>query len=192
MVQSTSQRLTLEAFFALPEGDIIYEFVEGKAVPKFNHSDMAPKFFHSSITGALFILLGQWSQQQGRVRIEWAVSLTRANQSWVPVPDLSYISFNRLSTDWMKDEACPVPPELVIEIISVGQSFGEMVEKATDYLAAGVSRVWIVDPRAKSITIFTADTLPKTYRGQTEITDSLLPELSITTEQIFQQAGLLS
>lgn len=191
MVQSTGQRLTLEAFFALPEGDVIYEFVDGQAVPKFNDSDMAPKFFHSSITGALFILLGQWSQQRGRVRIEWAVSLIHANQSWVPVPDLTYISFARLPADWMKDEACPAPPELVIEIISLGQTFGEMVKKATDYLAAGVSRVWIIDPRAKSITTFTPDAPPQTYRGQTEITDPLLPELRLTTEQVFQQAGLL-
>jgi Uma2 family endonuclease len=26
--------------------------------------------------------------------------------------------FDRLSADWMEDEACPVAPELVIEIIS--------------------------------------------------------------------------
>ncbi|HEY9628864.1 MAG TPA: Uma2 family endonuclease [Coleofasciculaceae cyanobacterium] len=192
MVQITHQRLTLEEFFALPEGDIIYELVNGQAVPKFHPSDMAPKFFHSSLTGALFILLGQWSQLQGRVRIEWAVSLTRNNESWVPVPDLIYISYDRLPAEWMKDEACPALPELVIEIVSVGQTFGEMTEKATDYLTAGVSCVWVVDPRAKSITAFTPEAIPKTYRGQTAIADPLLPGLSLTAEQIFQQAGLLT
>ncbi|HEY9645991.1 MAG TPA: hypothetical protein V6C88_06465 [Chroococcidiopsis sp.] len=81
MVQTTNAQLSLAQFFALPESDVIYEFVEGRAIPKFSTTGIAPKFFHRSITGALFILLGQWSQAQGRVRIEWAVLLMRANES---------------------------------------------------------------------------------------------------------------
>ncbi|MBD0346584.1 MAG: Uma2 family endonuclease, partial [Coleofasciculus sp. Co-bin14] len=98
--------------------------------------------------------------------------------------------YERLPAEWMVDEACPAPPELVIEIISPGQTFGEMTEKATDYLTAGVSRVWVVDSRAKSITVFIPNALPKTYRGNTAISDSLLPGLTLTTQQVFQQAGL--
>lgn len=190
MVQTTGNRLTLEDFLALPDSDVIYELVNGQAVPKFAVPEMSPKFFHSSITGALFILLSQWSQQRGRVRIEWAIALTRADAAWVPVPDLTYISYDRLPADWMKDEACPISPELVIEIISLGQTFGEMTEKATDYLTAGILRVWVVDPRAKSITVFTPNSLPRTYRGDMAIADSLLPDLSLTTNQVLQQAGL--
>lgn len=192
MVQVTGQRLTLEDFLALPEGDIIYEFVRGQAVPKFPGNEMSPKFFHSSITGALFTLLNQSAQQQGRVRIEWAVSLMKANQPWVPVPDLTYVSYDRLPADWSKDEACPVSPELAVEIISLGQTFGEMTEKATDYLAAGICCVWVIDPRAKSITVFLPDALPKTYRGSRAIEPALLPGLSLTPQQVFEQAGLSS
>jgi Uma2 family endonuclease len=36
MVQSSNQRLTLEEFLALPEGDITYEFVDGEAVPNWS------------------------------------------------------------------------------------------------------------------------------------------------------------
>lgn len=192
MVQATGQRLTLEEFLALPEGDVIYEFVQGQAVPKFPGDEMSPKFFHSSITGALFTLLNQWAQKRGRVRIEWAISLNRAGESWIPVPDLTYVSYDRLPVDWSKDEACPVSPELAIEIISLGQTFGEMTEKATDYLAAGISCVWVVDPRAKSITLFLPDALPKTYRGNRAIEYPMLPGLALTPQQVFEQAGLLS
>ncbi len=44
-------------------------------------------------------------------------------------------------------------PDLVIEIISPEQSFGEMSAKATDYLDAGVMRVWIVDAKAIFMTV---------------------------------------
>lgn len=39
------------------------------------------------------------------------------------------------------NEMCPVPPELVIEIMSEGQTFKEFVAKAGDYLKAGILRV---------------------------------------------------
>ncbi|MEH2247313.1 Uma2 family endonuclease [Nostoc sp.] len=189
MIQLKTQ-LTLEEFLALPEGDIIYELIDGEGVPKFKNDEMAPKFFYSSITGALFILLSAWAQGKGRVVIEWAIKLTRNQQDWIPVADLTYISYNRLSADWLQDEACPVAPELVIEIISPGQTFPEMTEKATDYLKAKVQRVWIIDTRAKTITIFYPDILPQTKRGTDRLKDSLFEGLQITPQQIFQQARI--
>ncbi len=183
---SSSNKLTIDEFFALPEGDRPYEFVDGQAIPK-----MSPKFFHSRLQKTLLIILDSWAKNKGRVEPEWAIRLERNSRNWIPVPDLSYTSYNRLSTDWILDEACPVAPELVIEIISPGQTLGDMTEKATDYLQAGVDRVWLVDTKSQSITVFYPDTLPKTFRGTSAIIDDLLPELEITAQHIFEQAGLV-
>lgn len=138
-------KLTVEEFLALPENDTTYEFVDGEAIPKYKNQQMSPKFFHGSTTGALFIILSTWAQAKGRVVVEWAIKLTKNQQIWIPVPDLTYVSYHRLAADWLEDEACPVIPELVMEIISPGQTFGDMIEKATDYLQAGILLVWIVD-----------------------------------------------
>jgi Uma2 family endonuclease len=190
MVQSSNQRLTVEEFLALPDEDVKYEFVNGEAVPKYKDDEMSPKFFHSTVQKSLLIFLDQCLNNQGRVQIEWAVKLKLNNQDWVPIPDLTYVSYNRLPADWLKDEACPVTPELVIEIISPGQTFGDMAEKATDYLKAGVARVWVVDTKARTITVFAPTSFPITYRDHQIITDELLPELEITPNAIFQRAGL--
>lgn len=190
MVQSSNKRLTLEQFLALPEGDVTYEFVNGEAVPKYKDDEMSPKFFHSTVQKTLLILLDQCFHNQGRVEVEWAVKLKRQNQDWMPIPDLTYVSYNRLPADWLLDEACPIAPELVIEIISPGQTFGEIAEKATDYLKGGVSRVWVVDTKARTVTVFALSSLPITYRHHQVITDDLLPELEITPNAIFQRAGL--
>lgn len=183
-------KLTLEEFLALPESDITYEFVNGEAVPKYK-DEMSPKFFHGSTTGALFMLLSAWAQCKGRVVIEWAIKLKIEDENWMPVPDLTYISYNLLPADWLKDEPCPVSPELVLEIISPGQTFGEMTEKAAGYIKAGVARVWVVDTKAKTITIFAPACVPVTYRDNLIIKDDLLPELEITPNQVFQRAGLI-
>jgi Uma2 family endonuclease len=183
---TSGKKLTVEEFFDLPEGETAYELIDGKAVAK-----MSPKFFHSAVQAALIILLQSWCKNRGRVYPEWAIRLERKGADWIPIPDLSYVSYNRLSADWILDEACPVAPELAIEIISPGQTFGDLAAKATDYLQAGVARVWLIDTKAKTITIFYPDTLPQTFRDNEIINDELLPELEITPQQIFKQAGLI-
>ncbi len=182
---TTATKLSLEQFLALPEGDITYELKEGKAIPK-----MSPKRFHSRLAVTLCLLLENWSKERGEVGIEWAITLKINSEDWVPVPDLLYISYEKLPLERFEDEACPFPPELVIEIISPGQSFGYLSEKATDYLKAGIARVWVVDSKEKSITVFYPDAPPQTKRGQDNLTDKLLPELEITVQQVFRQAGL--
>lgn len=191
MTQLTA-KLTLEEFLALPESDVTYEFVNGAAVPKYKDDEMSPKFFHSRFQKTLLILLDQCLQNNGRVEVEWAIKLKIKNEDWLPVPDLTYVSYNLLPADWLKDEPCPVAPELVVEIISPGQTFGEMTEKAASYINAGVLRVWIVDTKAKTITIFAPDRVPVTYRDNLTISDDLLPGLEITPNEVFQRAGLIS
>ncbi|PSO85558.1 MAG: Uma2 family endonuclease [Cyanobacteria bacterium QS_3_48_167] len=181
----TKNQLNLEEFLALPDNDTACELIEGKVVPK-----VSPKRFHSKVTGALFILLSHWCQNRGEVGIEWAVTLKRRGKDWVPVPDLSYISYERLPKDRLRDEACPVSPELTIEIILPEQTFGQLAEKATDYLDAGVLRVWIVDSRARSITVFYPNAAPRTYTAAMPLTDLLFPELQLTAERVFQQAEI--
>ncbi|WP_086936242.1 Uma2 family endonuclease [Chamaesiphon minutus] len=78
-----------------------------------------------------------------------------------------------------------VPPELAIEIISTGQTFGQMTQKAGYYLTGNVLRVWIVDPEAKSVTVFYPDRAPVTYMGEGVITDDLFPELSVAIDRLF-------
>ena len=179
-------KLSLEEFFNLPEEEVSYELIDGEAYPK-----MAPKRFHSELTSALHIFLKSWSKNRGQIGIEWSIILKRNGKDWVPVPDLLYISYDRLPPTRFEDEACPYPPELVIEIISPGQSFGDLSEKATDYLKAGIDRVWLVDSKSLSITVFYPDKPLQTKRGNESLSDSILPELEITVEQVFQEAGLL-
>jgi Uma2 family endonuclease len=186
MVQSFSKPLTLQEYLALPAADGVYELIDGQAVAK-----VSPKFFHAGSQKILLRLLDDWciQQQCGQVYPEWAIALQRNQVDWVPVPDLTYVSYDRLAADWAEDAPCPVPPELAIEIISPDQTFGAMIEKATDYLVAGVSRVWVVDPRAKSITVFYPDAPPRTYTGDMVVTDAVLPGLELAVQRAFRSGG---
>lgn len=177
----TTSPLTLDQFLALPESDVTYELIDGQAIPK-----MSPKFRHSRTQKTLLFLLETWANNRGFLQPEWAVRLQRQGRDWVPVPDLLYISFERLSPDWEDDAPCPVAPELVVEIVSPGQSFGAIAEKASAYLIAGVERVWLIDTQHRSLTVFTANQMPRIYQQPDVIEDDLFPELTLSVSDIFQ------
>jgi Uma2 family endonuclease len=188
MVNINEKKLTLEEFFALKNDNITYELIEGEAIPK-----MSPKRFHSRVTLVLSLILNQWNQAQekpGEIGIEWAISLTKNGQNWCPVPDLLYISNDRLKNVPFADEACIYPPELVIEIISPNQSFSDLSEKAIDYLNNGIERVWIIDNSVKKVTIFYPNCPPKIKKNNDNLADEILPNLTITPQEIFDKAGL--
>lgn len=65
-----------------------------------------------------------------------------------------------------------------------------MAAKATDYLVAGVLRVWVVDPRARSITVFYPEAPPQTWTGEMVLTDSLFEGLELTAQQVFEKVNL--
>lgn len=178
MVNTPLKKLTKAEFWTIADtSDRTYELIDGIPIVK-----MSPKYFHSRSTGKIYALLIDWAEHRGRVGIEWAIDLT---DDFTPVPDLLYISFNKLPIDWEENAACPIAPELAIEIISPGQTFGQMTQKASLYLASGVLRVWVIDPAAKSLTVFYPDLAPITYTEEQLISDLLFPELSIVTNQLF-------
>ena len=185
MVQTPQTKLTLEEFLASPQSNGSYELVDGEAVAK-----VSPKRFHSKTQRALLRLLEDWGEERGEIGVEWAVTLKRRGKDWAPIPDLLFVAKERLPDD-LGDEPCPVPPDLAIEIISPDQTFGDMLEKVFDYLMAGVLTVWLVDPRAQSITVFVPEAMPVTYRGDRILLHPTLPGFELTAQQVFERAGLI-
>lgn len=178
MVVTITKKLTKAEFWALADAsDRTYELIDGIAVAK-----MLPKYFHAKSTLAFVKILDRWSDKRGRLGIEWAFDLS---EYFTPVPDLIYVSFDRLPESWDENAACPVAPELAIEIISPGQTFGQMIQKASSYLAGGVLQVWVVDPTAKNVTVLYVDRAPKTYVNGDIIVDDLFPELSVEIDRLF-------
>ena len=180
MVQSPSQPISLATFLASAAISDRAEFINGQAIPK-----MSPKRFHAKTQKQLLKLLDDWAEDRGHFYPEWSVMLTRQGEPWVPIPDMMFVAYNRLPADWDEDAPSPVPPDLAIEIISPEQTFGAMVAKATDYLTAGVMRVWVVDPKAKSITVFYPEIPPQTFTGNQVLADDHLEGLRLSVADVF-------
>lgn len=77
----------------------------------------------------------------------------------VRIPDVAFINWDRLPG--RRRPTAPVPrmvPNLAVEVLSPSNTPGEMAAKRRDYFAAGVERVWQVDPGTRTVTVYTAPT----------------------------------
>jgi Uma2 family endonuclease len=89
-------------------------------------------------------------------RGEPAVELAVETPWGVKVPDVVWISEERLAKIPEDAAASPVMPELVIEVLSESNTRTEMEEKRRVYFAGGAQEVWTCDPVGR-MTFYDAD-----------------------------------
>ena len=72
----------------------------------------------------------------------------------VRIPDVSFVLWEHLP-----EQYGPIPPmrtDLAIEVLSESNTPAEMKRKLKEYFAAGTQLVWYFDPRARTVTVYTA------------------------------------
>lgn len=100
-------------------------------------------------------------------------------------PDLCVIC----DLEKLDDKGCLGAPDLIVEILSPGNTKKEMDHKFTIYEEAGVLEYWLVHPADKNIQVFVLDNgiyvgLKPATEGE-KITSRTFPELSFSTDEVF-------
>lgn len=94
-------------------------------------------------------------------RLGWVLGaesglFTRRNPDTVRGMDVAFISRQRLTT--LTPGFLEVAPELVVEIVSPSDRWEGIRQKIAEYFAAGVDRVWIVEPGTRKVLVFRSAT----------------------------------
>jgi Uma2 family endonuclease len=77
----------------------------------------------------------------------------------VRIPDVSFISWNRLPRGELPDEAVAgVVPNLAVEVLSRSNTPKEMQRKLREYFEAGVQLVWFIYPKTQTADTYTSPT----------------------------------
>lgn len=143
--------LTAEEFAALPLGDLRSELIAGAL-----HT-MPPTFEdHGEITGRLTILLGYFvlTHQLGKMYAAETGFLIARNPDTVRAPDIAFIRQERAPASGPAPRWVPVIPDLVVEVASSADRLGEIRQKASMWLEAGV---WVVPPAQCAVEIYRSD-----------------------------------
>ncbi|HEX7379863.1 MAG TPA: Uma2 family endonuclease [Pirellulales bacterium] len=74
----------------------------------------------------------------------------------VRIPDVAFASWKEFPEGVTNEPVPNVVPDLAVEILSEGNTKQEMDSKLDDYFGAGVRLVWLIEPRRKTVEVFTA------------------------------------
>jgi Uma2 family endonuclease len=157
------------------------ELVDGVLVEK------AMGLRESYLAGILITILWAFVGPRNLGIVTGADGMVRLAPGLVRIPDVAFISWNRLPNRRVPTEPIPaLAPDLAVEVLSAGNTPGEMARKRQDYFAAGVQLVWQVDPNARSVEVFTApDQSTVLHAMQTLDGGTVLPDFTLPLHELF-------
>jgi Uma2 family endonuclease len=105
----------------------------------------------------------------------------------VRIPDVAFTSWDRFPK--RRRPTAPIPrlaPNLAIEVLSRSNTRREMAVKRQDYFAAGVELVWEINPRTRTVLVYTSPTQVTTLGvGDTLDGGTVLPGFSLPVQELF-------
>jgi Uma2 family endonuclease len=105
----------------------------------------------------------------------------------VRMPDVAFYSWDRLPGRRIPDEPIPdLAPDVAIEVESVSNTAAELERKRSDYFRAGVRLVWQIDPRARTVAVYTSPADPTVLReADTLDGGAVLPGFALRLTELF-------
>lgn len=185
---SNPLRWTTRDLNAMPDdgGWKRYEIVDGDL-----YVTRAPHIRHQRVAGKLHVRMETWSEQTGLGSAFQTPGVIFTPNDAV-IPDVVWISHDRLATGIDEAGHLIVAPELIVEVLSPGE-LNEQRDKEVKlklYSLHGVQEYWIASWQRQTLEIYRR-TDAQLQRVETlvvgdTLTSPLLPEFSTPMAQIFQ------
>ncbi|MEL6604702.1 MAG: Uma2 family endonuclease [Cyanobacteria bacterium J06614_10] len=158
MVQAPVEKLSLEAFLAMPETKPASEYIDGEVVQK-----PKPKPKHSRLQSKLSMSINEVLELREAAFAFTELKCTFGGRSIVP--DISVVVWERLLLNEEGEladefEACP---DWVIEILSPGQGYTRVWNKVLHAMDHGAQMGWLIDSRERSILTCAAGEHPQLF-----------------------------
>lgn len=164
--------LTAEEFMAADLGEGLFELVRGEIVA------VPPTMpVHGRVCMKAGRILDTFGMESGLgYCISDSAMATERGPDTVHGPDLSFFTHARWPESRVGSSLSPVPPDLVVEVVSPRNRPAEMLRKIIEYLEAGVLLVMIIDPRLRRVALYRSGDVFPTILNEGDVLESL-PEL---------------
>jgi Uma2 family endonuclease len=143
--------MTADELLRLPDDGYRYELVKGEL------RKMAPAGHeHGFVAMNAGSDLKQHVKKNrlGRVFAAETGFVLASSPDTVRAPDVAFVRKERLNEGMGKKGYWPGPPDLAVEVVSPGDSYSEVEEKALTWLEAGCLMVIVADPMKRTLTVY--------------------------------------
>jgi len=147
----TTQLMTAEGLLKLPQDGFRYELVEGelRRMPPAGHE-------HGDVTMNIAAPLHRHVKSNGLGKVYAAETgfLLQTNPDTIRAPDVAFIQRERVEQVSKSTSYWPGAPDLVVEVVSPGDTVSRVEEKVQEWLKFGVRLVWVVSPKLRTVTAY--------------------------------------
>jgi Uma2 family endonuclease len=183
---STTTPVTADQLLRMPDDGNRYELVAGEL------RKMPPASWEHGMTGGdLHALLARHvcDHKLGKVSLAETGFLIARDPDTVRAPDIAFIHKDHLPATSPKEAFWPGAPDLAVEVVSPTDTVNEIDEKVKEWLDAGATAIWVVDPNWPSVTVYRSSTDIKTLTKNDELSgEPVVPGFRCRVGDIF--AGL--
>jgi Uma2 family endonuclease len=147
-------------------------------------------YYESRLAAVLVWLLETFAQAHRLGIVLGADALTRLRPGLVRVPDVSFVSRQRLPNQRVpRDLVADLVPDLAVEVLSAGNTAREMERKLREYFVSGVQMVWYVYPESKTVRVYqTPEQYTVVHAHERLEGGTVLPGFAVVIQDWFTQA----
>jgi Uma2 family endonuclease len=177
---------TLRDLELLPDDGNRYEIIDGEL-----YVAKQPDWQHQLVCFQLGFLLETWNEQSRAGFVNLTPGIIFADDTNV-VPDVIWISHERLKAVLHRDGKLHNAPELVIEVLSPGteNERRDREVKVKLYSRHGVKEYWVVNWQEQNLEVYRREntllTLEKTLEGNDVLDSPLLPGFRCNLGRLFK------
>ena len=186
MVATTAKRMTVEEFLSLPEDGVRRSLIRG--VVREEGMTIRNRF-HTQVATRVAKFLDNWRDRQAEPR---GVILTgeagvRLAADVVVGADVVYVPGELWAAQAAESSLVEGVPPLIAEILSPSDTNESLHDKIDVYLQAGVSLVWIIDPRHETVRVYRPGHQPILVNADQQLTaEAVLPGFSVAVADLFR------
>jgi Uma2 family endonuclease len=170
-------------FLHLPADGRKYELVDGGIITVPTESE------HGYIVVTLTLLLGYLARNFGAM-FDSNTGFRMASGN-IRVPDLSFVSNDRLPGGALPKGFFPGAPDLCVEVISESESRREMARKVDEYFDSGARQLWHVFPAERRVIVFHSSAESHAYNEEDTLTaGDLIPGFQCRVAEIFARGPI--
>jgi Uma2 family endonuclease len=161
----------------------LFELVNGILVEK------GMGYAESVLALAIASALRDWALPRKLGVISGESGMMQLVAKQVRMPDVAFISWERLPGRKFPTEPVPqIVPNLAVEVLSESNTEAEIARKRREYFEAGVELVWIVDPPARVVRVYTAPEQFSTLTVNDTLTgEPVLPGFTLKIRTLFAE-----
>ena len=178
------QPTTAEELFRMPDDGLRHELVKGELRTR---TPAGSK--HSSIVIKLASLLLQHVEAHSLGEVFGPDTGFKIAESpdTVRAPDVAFVKEQRIPAGELTEKFWPGAPDLAIEVISPTDTLYELDEKIEEYITSGVTLVWVVDPKKRTVTVYQTGANPEVL-GEGDQLDGrpVLPDFQYPVAKLFE------